>query len=38
MIVKWLCFLSNKDKFIDERSLMGHKNFAMRIWCDLGVF
>lgn len=36
MIVKWLCFLSNKDKFIDERSLM--KNFTMRIWRDLGVF
>ncbi len=21
MIVKWLCFLSNKDKFIGERSV-----------------
>ncbi|WP_280516607.1 hypothetical protein [Helicobacter pylori] len=30
--------MSNKDKFIDEKSLMGCKNFAMRIWRDLFAF
>ncbi|WP_280636973.1 hypothetical protein [Helicobacter pylori] len=30
--------MPNKDKFIDKKSLMERKNFAMRIWRDLFAF